>query len=101
MSWLATDDREYDLIFVDPPTFSNSKRAEDFDVQRDHAELLRRCAEHLARDGLIIFSTNLRRFRLDADALEGLDVRDVTARSIPVDFARSPRIHHVFDVRHR
>lgn len=101
LEWLRHDRGVYDLIFVDPPTFSNSKRADDFDVQRDHAELLRLCGERLAADGLILFSNNLRRFTPDRDALAAFDLRDITAATIPFDFARSPRIHHCYEVRRR
>ncbi len=98
LGWLEHDRGEYDLIFVDPPTFSNSKRAEDFDVQRDHVRLLKLCVAHLARDGLILFSNNARRFRLDRDALDGLAVRDITAATIPFDFERNPRIHACYEI---
>jgi 23S rRNA (guanine2445-N2)-methyltransferase / 23S rRNA (guanine2069-N7)-methyltransferase len=100
LEWLAHDDGIYDVIFVDPPTFSNSKRADDFDVQRDHAHLLHLCAQRLAPDGLIVFSNNNRRFKLDIDALRatGLSARDVSKASIPFDFARDARIHQCFDI---
>lgn len=101
LQWLRQDRGVYDLIFVDPPTFSNSKRADDFDVQRDHAELLRLCGERLAVDGLILFSNNLRRFTPDLDALAAFEVREITAATIPFDFARSPRIHHCYELRRR
>ena len=101
LEWLRHDRGVYDLIFVDPPTFSNSKRADDFDVQRDHAELLRLCRERLAANGLILFSTNLRRFTPDLDALAAYEVCDITAATIPLDFARSPRIHHCYELRRR
>lgn len=99
MQWLEHDRGRYDLIFVDPPTFSNSKRADDFDVQRDHVRLLQLCAQRLAPDGLIVFSNNNRRFRLDAAALPDLSVRDITAATVPFDFARNPRIHQCFELR--
>ncbi|MDR2013172.1 MAG: bifunctional 23S rRNA (guanine(2069)-N(7))-methyltransferase RlmK/23S rRNA (guanine(2445)-N(2))-methyltransferase RlmL [Rhodanobacter sp.] len=101
MQWLRHDRGRYDLIFVDPPTFSNSKRADDFDVQRDHVELLGLCAERLAEDGLIVFSNNLRRFKPNLDALCALEVRDISATSIPVDFSRNARIHRCYELRHR
>ncbi len=101
MEWIERDLGEYDLIYVDPPTFSNSKRAEDFDVQRDHVRLLRACAARLAPDGLILFSNNNRRFKLDRDALSGLEMREITPATIPFDFARDPKIHHCFEIRHR
>ncbi|HEY6984438.1 MAG TPA: bifunctional 23S rRNA (guanine(2069)-N(7))-methyltransferase RlmK/23S rRNA (guanine(2445)-N(2))-methyltransferase RlmL, partial [Rhodanobacteraceae bacterium] len=100
LGWLEHDRGNYDLIFVDPPTFSNSKRADDFDVQRDHVRLLKLCVARLARDGLILFSNNARRFRLDRDALDGLAVREITAATIPFDFERNPRIHACYEIRH-
>src|SRR5262249_18902122 len=79
LKWLEHDRSSYDLIFVDPPTFSNSKRTtEDFDVQRDHVRLLKLCVARLARGGLVLFSNNARRFRLDREALDGCDVKDIT-----------------------
>lgn len=99
LEFLQTDRGLYELIFVDPPTFSNSKRAEDFDVQRDHVRLLRLAAEHLAPGGLILFSNNYRRFRIDADALAELELRDISASTVPFDFARDPKIHHAWEIR--
>jgi 23S rRNA (guanine2445-N2)-methyltransferase / 23S rRNA (guanine2069-N7)-methyltransferase len=84
----------YGLIYVDPPTFSNSKRAGDFDVQRDHVALLEACARRLRDDGVIVFSNNFRRFRLDAEALSRtFSIEDISRASIPNDFARRPQIH--------
>jgi 23S rRNA (guanine2069-N7)-methyltransferase / 23S rRNA (guanine2445-N2)-methyltransferase len=98
LAWLAHDRGEYDLIFVDPPTFSNSKRTDDFDVQRDHVRLLKLCIARLARNGRIFFSNNARRFRLDRDAIADCDVRDITPSTIPFDFARNARIHVCFEM---
>jgi 23S rRNA (guanine2445-N2)-methyltransferase / 23S rRNA (guanine2069-N7)-methyltransferase len=69
-----------------------------FDVQRDHVGLIRLAAALLEPDGILIFSNNLRRFRLDTDALADLDIEDITARTIPKDFARNPRIHHCWRI---
>ncbi len=99
MTFLRRDAERYGLIFVDPPTFSNSKRATDFDVQRHHVPLLRQCLRTLRHDGTIIFSTNFRRFELDAAAIPELAFRDVTRRSIPPDFERNPRIHRCWEAR--
>ena len=99
LEWLRHDRGQYDLIFVDPPSFSNSKRAEDFDVQRDHAELLRLCGTRLARGGLILFSNNLRRFTPDVAGLAGLHLNDITAATVPFDFARATHVHHAFELR--
>ena len=101
LQWLRHDQGRYDLVFVDPPTFSNSKRADDFDVQRDHAELLALCSERLAPDGMIVFSTNSRRFTLDAGLQDAFEVREITAATIPFDFARNARIHRCYELRRR
>jgi 23S rRNA (guanine2445-N2)-methyltransferase / 23S rRNA (guanine2069-N7)-methyltransferase len=101
-TFLRQDRGHYGLIYVDPPTFSNSKRAEDFDVQRDHAALLLACADRLAADGVIVFSNNFRRFRLDTVALaERFDIEDWSAASIPFDFARRADIHGCWLLRLR
>jgi len=100
LRWLTHERGEYDLIFVDPPTFSNSKRTDDFDVQRDYVRLLELCIARLAPGGLILFSTNARRFRLERDAIGAASVRDITPSTIPFDFARNPRIHACFELGH-
>ncbi len=99
MGWLRHDRGEYDLIFVDPPTFSNSSRAADFDVQHDHAQLLRLCGERLAFGGRILFSNNFRRFSLDDEVRSRFEVTDLSAASVPFDFVRNPRIHKLFELQ--
>jgi 23S rRNA (guanine2445-N2)-methyltransferase / 23S rRNA (guanine2069-N7)-methyltransferase len=105
LAWLQ-DQRErgprFDLMFIDPPTHSRSKRmTEDFDVQRDHVHLLSLAKALLAPDGIIVFSNNYTRFKLDAAALDvaGFVVRDLTKQTLPKDFARNPRIHSCFELR--
>lgn len=94
MAWLENDHGEYDLVFCDPPTFSNSKRAGDFDVQREHVRLLRAVVARLSRDGVLYFSNNYRRFRLDAEAVaQFAHCDEISAQTIPPDFARNARIH--------
>ncbi|PLX74985.1 MAG: bifunctional 23S rRNA (guanine(2069)-N(7))-methyltransferase RlmK/23S rRNA (guanine(2445)-N(2))-methyltransferase RlmL [Desulfuromonas sp.] len=101
VEWLQQQEGEYDLIFIDPPTFSNSKRMEEtFDVQRDHVSLLSAAMRLLSKGGDLVFSTNSRRFRFDSDALPQAVMKDITARSIPEDFKRNQRIHHCFLLRH-
>jgi 23S rRNA (guanine2069-N7)-methyltransferase / 23S rRNA (guanine2445-N2)-methyltransferase len=100
IGWLEHDRGTYDLVFVDPPTFSNSKRTDDFDVQRDHVRLLKLCVARLAPGGLVLFSNNARRFRLEREALGDLDVRDVTPQTIPFDFTRNARIHVCYEISH-
>lgn len=99
--WLDASSGQFDLIFLDPPTFSTSKRMTGtLDIQRDHAALIRAAVARLARDGVLIFSTNARRFRLDVGALGDLGIEDVSDRTIARDFARNPRIHQCFRITH-
>jgi 23S rRNA (guanine2445-N2)-methyltransferase / 23S rRNA (guanine2069-N7)-methyltransferase len=98
----AGADTRYDVVFLDPPSFSTSKGMEGtLDVQRDHAELIEAAGRMLAPGGTLVFSTNLRKFRLDEPALaaSGFAATDVTASTIPPDFARSPRIHRCYLMR--
>ena len=97
LKWLEADSGHYDVIFCDPPTFSNSKRADDFDVQRDHVRLLRAAVARLAPGGVLYFSNNFRRFKLDEAALgEFARIEDISAATIPQDFARNARIHRAW-----
>jgi len=100
IAWLEAERGEYDLIFCDPPTFSNSARAEDFDVQREHVRLLQAALARLAPDGVLYFSNNYRRFRLDEEALAGTaKIRDISTQTIPPDFERNQRIHRCWEIR--
>jgi 23S rRNA (guanine2445-N2)-methyltransferase / 23S rRNA (guanine2069-N7)-methyltransferase len=92
--------RQYDLIFLDPPTFSNSKRMDDvFDIQNDHVQLIKNAVALLAPDGVLYFSTNFRRFKIDQSALSGLTLEDITTATIPEDFSRNPRIHYCWRIQ--
>lgn len=89
----------FGVIFLDPPTFSRSKRmVETLDVQRDHVALIRDTAALLEPDGVLIFSTNYRRFRIDAGALVGLGIQDISRKTLPKDFERNPKIHQCFRI---
>lgn len=109
LRWLAEERRRveggladpYGLVFCDPPTYSSSKKMTErtFDVQRDHVRLIDDAAALLSPEGTLIFSTNLRTFKLDVEALAHLSVEDITPATIPPDFARTPRIHQCFLVR--
>ncbi len=103
IAWLEADDpARYDLIFLDPPTFSNSKRMDrEFDVQRDHVGLIRNALRRLAPGGLLLFSTNFRKFKLDGESLKDLQVADITKKTIPADFARDARTHACFEIRRK
>ena len=103
MSWIR-DMRQtrnrWDLIFCDPPTFSNSSKMgrRTWDVQRDHVELLVGLSRLLSREGEAIFSCNLRTFRPDIEELAraGVVLTDITDETIPEDFARNKKIHHCY-----
>jgi 23S rRNA (guanine2445-N2)-methyltransferase / 23S rRNA (guanine2069-N7)-methyltransferase len=102
--WLrgAPGPDRFDLIFLDPPTFSNSKRMHGvLDVQRDHAELIDACMQRLTAAGSVVFSTNAQRFRLEEAVAQRFAVEDLSAVTLPFDFARHPRIHRCFQIRRR
>jgi 23S rRNA (guanine2445-N2)-methyltransferase / 23S rRNA (guanine2069-N7)-methyltransferase len=103
LAWLEEQEAQgprFDLIFLDPPTFSNSKRMEGvLDVQRDHVGMIRRSLKLLRPGGRLVFSTNFTRFRLDSSALADLAIEDISAATIPKDFERHARIHHCYVVR--
>ncbi len=102
MAWLEADRGEYDLIFIDPPTFSNSKRMEGvFDVQRDHVALLDLAMARLATGGTLYFSNNFRKFVLDASLMDRYAVEEITASTLDEDFRRNPRIHRAWKLQAR
>ena len=102
MAWLEADRNEYDLVFIDPPTFSNSKRMEGvFDVQRDHVALLDLAMARLAPGGALYFSNNFRKFVLDAGVAERYQVEEITARTLDEDFKRNARIHRAWKLQAR
>ncbi|QJR82615.1 bifunctional 23S rRNA (guanine(2069)-N(7))-methyltransferase RlmK/23S rRNA (guanine(2445)-N(2))-methyltransferase RlmL [Alteromonas pelagimontana] len=95
-SWMASHNGQYDLMFIDPPSFSNSKRMSGtWDVQRDHIALLTDARRCLREKGTIVFSNNKRGFKLDSVALEamGFTITDISKETIPEDFARHQSIH--------
>lgn len=101
-AWLAGGGQQFGVIFMDAPTFSNSKRTPNvLDIQRDQGPLVRQAMRHLARDGVLLFSNNYRRFVLDESLQQDFDVRDITAQTIPPDFARNLKIHQCWEIRHR
>ena len=107
LAWLEAQARlprppQYGPVFIDPPTHSRSKRMErEFDVQRDHAALLRTAARLLAPGGAIVFSNNFQKFRLDPALEPRFEIEDVTRATLPEDFARNPRIHVCYVLRPR
>ncbi len=103
LSWLSNTDEQFDVIFIDPPTFSNSKRMETtFDVQRDHLVLMKELKRLLRRKGTIMFSNNKRGFQMDLAGIAalGLEAKEITALTQSEDFARNRQIHNCWLVTH-
>ncbi|WP_370978676.1 bifunctional 23S rRNA (guanine(2069)-N(7))-methyltransferase RlmK/23S rRNA (guanine(2445)-N(2))-methyltransferase RlmL [Agaribacterium sp. ZY112] len=95
--WLKECRQGFDVIMLDPPSFSNSKRMDDsFDVQRDHTALVERCMELLKPGGVLYFSNNLRSFKIDTSLQERFNVEDITTQSIDKDYERNKKIHCCF-----
>jgi 23S rRNA (guanine2445-N2)-methyltransferase / 23S rRNA (guanine2069-N7)-methyltransferase len=103
LKWLRVQrEQAYDLIFMDPPTFSNSKRMEGvLDVQRDHVDLIEGAMRLLRKGGVLYFSNNYRRFKIDQEALVDFAIEDITRDTLDPDFKRNDRIHCCFRITHR
>lgn len=103
LQWLAECRERFELIFVDPPTFSNSKRMENsWDVQRDHLTLMAQLKRILTPNGTIVFSNNKRGFKMDFDGLAalGLSAENISHKTLPLDFERNPQIHNCWIIKH-
>ena len=99
--WLKEGHEQYELIFIDPPTFSNSKKFYGtFDVQRDHLSLLKRAMNRLTTDGTLYFSNNYRGFEMDEEILAFFDVEEITNETIGPDFKRNQKIHRAWKITH-
>ncbi|MDO4222458.1 MAG: bifunctional 23S rRNA (guanine(2069)-N(7))-methyltransferase RlmK/23S rRNA (guanine(2445)-N(2))-methyltransferase RlmL [Acinetobacter sp.] len=99
--WLKQGTEKYDLIFIDPPTFSNSKKFYGtFDVQRDHVSLIKRAMNRLTVDGTLYFSNNYRGFVLDDCLSEWYDIQEITQETIDLDFKRNQKIHRAWKIQH-
>jgi 23S rRNA (guanine2445-N2)-methyltransferase / 23S rRNA (guanine2069-N7)-methyltransferase len=97
LAWLEAERSQYDVIFCDPPTFSNSARAEDFDLQREQVRLLRAAVARLSQGGVLYFSNNFRRFKLEENAIaEFAQCEEISAKTIDPDFERNARIHRAW-----
>ncbi|MCX4028982.1 bifunctional 23S rRNA (guanine(2069)-N(7))-methyltransferase RlmK/23S rRNA (guanine(2445)-N(2))-methyltransferase RlmL [Endozoicomonas sp. SM1973] len=101
LAWLKEQTQRYDLIFIDPPTFSNSKKLnQDFDVQRDHGELIMQAMRLLTREGVLYFSNNFRKFKIDESLLDKFKVKEITPITIDPDFQRNAKIHRCWEIRY-
>lgn len=100
IEWLKLNRERYGVIFLDPPTFSNARhRKQTFDIQNDHASLLRLAMQHLSMNGTLIFSTNFRKFKLNDALLDEYDVVEISDLTLPKDFQRNHRIHRCWEFR--
>ncbi|MDP3706370.1 MAG: bifunctional 23S rRNA (guanine(2069)-N(7))-methyltransferase RlmK/23S rRNA (guanine(2445)-N(2))-methyltransferase RlmL [Legionellaceae bacterium] len=97
LEWLNSTRDQFDVIFLDPPSFSNSKRmAETLDIQRDHEALIGAAMRLLSPNGTLYFSTNFRQFKLSPQVFDQFSVRDISSETIDLDFKRNQRIHQCF-----
>ncbi len=98
-AWLKSCRQGFDIIVLDPPSFSNSKRMEGvLDIQRDHVALIRRCMDLLDKGGCLYFSNNLRSFKLAEEELALFTITDISAKTIDPDFRRNPKIHRCWEI---
>ncbi len=101
LTWILESREKFDLIFLDPPTFSNSgSRDSPFDLQKDYAGLLESTLKLLSRNGVLVFSCNYRKFRPDFSIFKNYSIEDITSSTIPEDFKRNKRIHYCWIIRH-
>lgn len=103
LQWIRDCNEQFDLIFIDPPTFSNSKRMEDsFDVQRDHVNLLGALVKLLSPTGELVFSNNKRKFKMDIETLTKMNimVKNIDDITLPMDYKRNPHIHNTWLITH-
>ncbi|OGV27756.1 MAG: 23S rRNA (guanine(2445)-N(2))/(guanine(2069)-N(7))-methyltransferase [Legionellales bacterium RIFCSPHIGHO2_12_FULL_37_14] len=99
--WLQIAKGEYDVIFLDPPSFSNSKRMQGvIDIQRDHKALINMSMPRLGKAGILYFSTNLRRFLLDESLSREYQIQDITSATIDVDFKHDLKVHRCYEIKH-
>ena len=102
VKWLEIEGELYDVIFLDPPTFSNSKKMDSvLDIQRDHGDLIRSSMAKLVPGGTLIFSNNFRKFKMDELTVRQFDCQNITPQTLDVDFVRNPRIHNVWKIKRR
>ena len=107
LSWLeeAINEKnkksQYDLIFLDPPTFSNSKKMDSvFDIQRDHVKLIEDCMLLLSLNGSLIFSNNFRNFSMSSDVIENYNIINISDKTFDPDFQRNKKIHNCWLIKH-
>ena len=100
LTWLKDETIKYDVIFLNPPTFSNSKRMENtLDITRDQVDLIRLTMKRVAKGGCLIFSCNQRNFKLEPTILEEFQCVDISKQTLSEDFAGEANRHHVWEIK--
>lgn len=100
LEWLSKCRERFDIIFLDPPSFSNSKRMTGvLDLQRDHIKLIDQAMRLLAPGGALYFSTNLRQFKLSPCIQERYGVEDINRETLGEDFKRNPKVHQCYRIK--
>lgn len=100
--WIKDNTEQFDVIFIDPPTFSNSKKFKGtFDVQRDHVALINRAMNRLTTGGVLYFSNNFTKFELDESLKQRYQVQEITHKTIGFDFDAKKPIHQSYEIRHK
>lgn len=100
ITFMSKENRKFDLIYIDPPTFSNSKRtAKDFNIEEDYVDLIKQAATILAPEGEILFSNNFRRFKMDYNALSDFELTNISDKTIDPDFLRNRKIHNAWRIK--
>ncbi len=101
LEWLEREQGAFDLVFLDPPTFSNSKKMEQvLDIQRDHGTLIGHAMAVLAPGGTLVFSNNFRKFSMDQAVLQNWQVESITEQTFDPDFQRDQKLHNCWLIRH-
>ena len=100
MEWLSSANHKFDIIFLDPPTFSNTKKKNRvFDVQSNHYELIKKTMKRLEKNGILYFSNNYRDFKLEEKLKAEFSIVEITSKTIDFDFQRNQKIHRVWEIK--
>jgi len=101
LEYLEKASQRFDIIVLDPPTFSNSKgMEEDFEVEKDQLFLVKHCLRLLDPNGVLYFSNNKRKFKISPEVLELANVQEITPRTIPEDY-KDTKVHMCFKITHK
>jgi len=101
MEWLQKNQAVFDIILLDPPTFSNAKKkTRIFELQREHVTLIRLCMQHLSKNGVLVFSNNYKRFKLNMPALSDYQITDLCESTLPEDFKRKSSMYKCWHIMH-